>query len=48
MLVCFTGGVSTFAEKSIKGVEKSRQRFPGASRRNYQRMFASRRYIPGL
>ena len=42
------GIFAAFAEEPIEGVEKCCQRFPGASRCNHQRMFASRRYMPGL
>ncbi|EFD9213103.1 TPA: hypothetical protein LSG99_000612 [Escherichia coli] len=42
------GIFAAFAEELIEGVEKCCQRFPGASRCNHQRMFASRRHMPGL
>lgn len=42
------GIFAAFAEEPIEGVEKCCQRFPGASRCNHQRMFASRRHMRGL
>lgn len=41
------GIFAAFAEEPIEGVEKCCQRFPGAGRCNHQRMFASRRHMPG-